>query len=406
MLVPSISNETNQLQCVLLGVADQSGPPPKYEETYDPKSRLHIAKGTYPEEQDLIDQLDLMQTALKKHGVEVLRPQIVHNCNQIFSRDIAFVVEDRLFISNILPARDKEIDAIQHILEQIPKDKIRKIPEDVHVEGGDVIVHNEFLFVGFYDQPDYADYVTARTNAKALSYISAQFPQKKVIGFELNKSNDDPFANTLHLDCCFQPFGNELAIVYPEGFMHREDVKWIENHFGSENLFVTDNTKHSYHPGRSGSVTFKSEKGPHLAYFGEIHPAIIKNLDCKDKNIFGFEIFLKNIPEPNKKLRQSKKSFQASDYQKSERDFAFVIDKIFKIGALEKIIREVDENLIQSVSTFDVFEGENKGLKVAEVELDSETQDYDLPVWLGKEVSYESKYYNAALITNPFKNWE
>lgn len=54
----------------------------------------------------------------------------------------------------------------------------------------------------------------------------------------------------------------------------------------------------------------------------------------------------------------------------------------------------------------DVFEGENKGLKVAEVELDSETQDYDLPVWLGKEVSYESKYYNAALITNPFKNWE
>ena len=82
-------------------------------------------------------------------------------------------------------------------------------------------------------------------------------------------------------------------------------------------------------------------------------------MDCKDKNIFGFEIFLKNIPEPNEKFRQSKKRFQASDYQKSERDFAFVIDKIFKIGSLEKIIREVDENLIQNVSTFDVYEGEN-----------------------------------------------
>ena len=124
-------------------------------------------------------------------------------------------------------------------------------------------------------------------------------------------------------------------------------------------LFVNDNTKHSYHPGRSGSVTFKSEKGPHLAYFGEIHPAITKNLDYKDKNIFGFEIFLKNIPEPNKKLRENKKSFHPSDYQKSERDFAFVIDKIFKIGTLEKIIREVDENLIQNVSTFDIYEGEN-----------------------------------------------
>jgi len=133
----------------------------------------------------------------------------------------------------------------------------------------------------------------------------------------------------------------------------------IELGIEEKNLFVSDNTKPSYHPGRSGSVTFKSEKGSHLAYFGEIHPAIIKNLDCKDKNIFGFEIFLKNINEPNKKLRQSKKSFQTSDYQKSERDFAFVIDKIFKIGTLEKIIREVDESLIQNVSTFDIYEGEN-----------------------------------------------
>ena len=126
-----------------------------------------------------------------------------------------------------------------------------------------------------------------------------------------------------------------------------------------KNLFVTDNTKHSYHPGRSGSVSLKSEKGPHLAYFGEIHPAITKNLDFKDKNIFGFEIFLKNIPEPNKKIRQIKKSFQVFDYQKSERDFAFVIDKIFKIGTLEKIIKEVDGDLIQKVATFDVYEGEN-----------------------------------------------
>ena len=133
----------------------------------------------------------------------------------------------------------------------------------------------------------------------------------------------------------------------------------VELGIEEKNLFVTDNTKQSYHPGRSGSVTLKSEKGPHLAYFGEIHPAIIKNLDFKDKNIFGFEIFLKNIPEPNKKVRQIKKSFQTSDYQKSERDFAFVIDKIFKIGILEKIIKEVDNDLIQKVSTFDIYEGEN-----------------------------------------------
>ena len=133
----------------------------------------------------------------------------------------------------------------------------------------------------------------------------------------------------------------------------------IELGLPEQKLFVSDNTQESYHPGRSGSVTLSSEKGPLLAYFGEIHPAIIKRLDFKEPNIYGLEIFLKNIPEPNRKIRESKKSFQTSDFQKSERDFAFVIDKIFKIGALERIIKEIDETIIQNVTTFDVYEGEN-----------------------------------------------
>jgi phenylalanyl-tRNA synthetase beta chain len=133
----------------------------------------------------------------------------------------------------------------------------------------------------------------------------------------------------------------------------------IELGLDEENLFVSDLTKTSYHPGRSGSITLKSEKGPHLAYFGELHPAIIKQLDFKDKNIYGFEIFLKNIPQPNKKARQSKSNYKVSDFQKSERDFAFVIDKSFKIGSLEKLIKTVDTNIIQKVSTFDVYEGDN-----------------------------------------------
>ena len=124
-------------------------------------------------------------------------------------------------------------------------------------------------------------------------------------------------------------------------------------------MFVSDLTKASYHPGRSGSITLNSEKGPHLAYFGELHPAIVKKLDFKDSNIFGFEIFLKNVPKPNKKVRHIKSNYNVSDFQKSERDFAFVIDNSFKIGLLERLIKSVDENIIQKVSTFDVYEGEN-----------------------------------------------
>ena len=133
----------------------------------------------------------------------------------------------------------------------------------------------------------------------------------------------------------------------------------VELGLDEKNLFISDATTASYHPGRSGSITLKSDKGPHLAYFGELHPAIIKELDFKDKNIFGFEIYLKNIPQPNKKLRLTKTNYNVSDFQKSERDFAFVIDKSFKIGLLEKLIKSVDENIIQKVSTFDIYEGEN-----------------------------------------------
>ena len=79
-------------------------------------------------------------------------------------------------------------------------------------------------------------------------------------------------------------------------------------------------------------------------------------------------------------MRQSKKNFQASDFQKSERDFAFVIDKIFKIGILEKIIKEIDENLIQKVTTFDVYEGENipKGKKSVAINVTLQALDKTL----------------------------
>jgi len=154
----------------------------------------------------------------------------------------------------------------------------------------------------------------------------------------------------------------------------------VELGVDEKNLFISDVTKSSYHPGRSGSINLRSDKGPHLAYFGELHPAIVKKLDFKDKNIFGFEIFLKNIPEPNKKVRQTKVNYIASDFQKSERDFAFVIEKSFKVGLLERLIKKVDENIIQKVHTFDVFEGENipKGKKSVAINVTLQALDKTL----------------------------
>lgn len=53
----------------------------------------------------------------------------------------------------------------------------------------------------------------------------------------------------------------------------------------------------------------------------------------------------------------------------------------------------------------DVFAGENEGLIVAELELDSADEAYNLPDWIGKEVTEEPRYYNICLVTHPYKNW-
>ncbi len=133
----------------------------------------------------------------------------------------------------------------------------------------------------------------------------------------------------------------------------------IELGIEENDLHISSKTQDYFNPGRSGSVNFKSENGPRLAFFGEIHPGIVSNIDLKEKNICGFEIFLKNIPEPQKKYRLSKKNYFVSEYQKSERDFAFVIDKNYKAGEVEKLISDVDKELIKKVVIFDVFEGGN-----------------------------------------------
>jgi len=133
----------------------------------------------------------------------------------------------------------------------------------------------------------------------------------------------------------------------------------IELGIQEEDLIISNKTLDYYNPGRAGSINLKSTGGPQLAFFGEIHPGIVSYMDLKEKNVCGFEIFLRNIPEPEKKYRLAKRNYSVSEFQKSERDFAFVIDKNYKAGEIEKIIREVDKNLIKKVLIFDVFEGGN-----------------------------------------------
>jgi N-dimethylarginine dimethylaminohydrolase len=236
----NIQNETSRLRSVVLGIAISNGPIPAPHACYDPKSRLHVLNGTYPKESDMVKELDEVAKVFEKYNVEVYRPKVIENYNQIFARDICFVIEDKIFLANILPDREREVDAIDHVWSQVEKSNRIRLPEDCHIEGGDVMLWNEYIFIGTYLGSDYANFITARTNMAAINALKTYFPHKKIKYFNLRKSNTDPFNNALHLDCCFQPVGKDKAIIHKNGFLDEEDYKWLLNFFGKNNVFEID----------------------------------------------------------------------------------------------------------------------------------------------------------------------
>lgn len=236
-MILHVSDETSRLKAVILGTALSNGPTPTTDEAYDPKSLEHIKAGTYPVEADMIKEMEAFNEVFKKYNVTVYRPEIINDYNQIFSRDIGFVIDDVFIKANILPDRERELDAIQYVIDQMDAKKVVRPPEEVHIEGGDVMLWNNYIFIGTYKGDDYKDFITARTNMQGVQYIKNLFPNKIVKEFDLVKSRIEPRENALHLDCCFQPVGKNKGIIHKEGFRSEADYQYLVDLFGMENLF-------------------------------------------------------------------------------------------------------------------------------------------------------------------------
>lgn len=237
MLQLNVKNETSRLRAVILGTAVSNGPTPEPHEAYDPKSLEHILKGTYPTEENMVKEMEALNDVFLKYNVQVFRPEIIENYNQIFSRDIGFVIDDYFIKANILPDRERELDAIQYVIDRIDPAKVVRPPEEVHIEGGDVMLWDDHIFIGTYKGSDYKDYITARTNMHGVNFIKEMFPNKIVKEFDLVKSRIEPRDNALHLDCCFQPVGKDKGVIYKSGFREEADYLYLVNLFGKENLF-------------------------------------------------------------------------------------------------------------------------------------------------------------------------
>jgi phenylalanyl-tRNA synthetase beta chain len=123
------------------------------------------------------------------------------------------------------------------------------------------------------------------------------------------------------------------------------------------NLRITKDAPKWYHPGRSGVLRLGKDA---LGIFGEIHPKILKAMDVKGP-VVAFEVFFGNIPAAKPKKTTAKPKLTVSEYQSSNRDFAFIIDQSVAVDDILRAVRGVDKNLVESVALFDVYQG--KGIE-------------------------------------------
>ena len=233
----NIKNETGRLRSVVLGQPNSMGGVPTLEESYDAKSYYTIEHNMYPKEADIISEMNAFEAVLKKYDVQVFRPDIIKDYNQVFARDVAFVIDDKMIISNVIADRADEQEAYKKVFEEVAWRKIINLPETAHIEGGDVIVWNDFLFIGTCFSEDYRSYKTARTNEYAIEILKEYFPKKRIIDLELKKNDKEPYKGILHLDCTFNPIGTDKCIIYKNGFVDESDYNLIIDIFGEENCF-------------------------------------------------------------------------------------------------------------------------------------------------------------------------
>lgn len=231
-----VNDETSLLKSLVFGIPNDFGGTPKLYEAYDPKSKRHILSNTFPNQDSITSEMNAVLRVFEKYDITVFRPNNIEGLNQIFARDIGIVIEDKFIVPNIIEDRKEEIRALQPIIDKIESDVVYA-PEGTRMEGGDVMPVGNFLFIGYSEEPDFSSYKVSRTNKEALSFFSELFPNKNVKGFQLNKSDEEPEYNALHLDCCFQPVGDGKAVIFKEGFKVQDQADWLIDFYGKENMF-------------------------------------------------------------------------------------------------------------------------------------------------------------------------
>ena len=141
-------------------------------------------------------------------------------------------------------------------------------------------------------------------------------------------------------------------------FDAKADVISVLDEIGivTDRLQISIDTPAYFHPGRSGAF----QQGPKntLAYFGEVHPRVLKALGIAVP-VAAFEILLDNLPKPKRKKDAARAHLTLSAYQKVTRDLAFLVDDDVTAAKVAAAASNAEKQLITETQVFDVFTGGN-----------------------------------------------
>lgn len=159
---------------------------------------------------------------LKKYNVKILMTTLNKDAKyQMFTRDPLVVIKDKVLINYMKEeVRQIELPTYQDILNNIDPSKKIYLDKNTILEGGDIIIHNDIIFVGQNGN---------RTNKKGLEYLKRVFKDDYKI-IKLDMINPSPYIPFVHLDCIFNPISINTAIVYKEG-LTKESQNIIESLF-------------------------------------------------------------------------------------------------------------------------------------------------------------------------------
>lgn len=203
-------NETDPLKKVVLGRTKG------YRKVDDYIQQVNeTQKSGLPSEEKLSGEFTVLADLLESHGVQVLRPDYVGKFvyDQLTPRDIGVTIGEKFVICNMAKSsrRYEAAGIFKHILSMYGPEPVILIPPDpdVLLEGGDIIVDKEHIFVG----------LTQRTNQKAVAFLKEAFePEFKVVSVPCKSFSGEN--EVLHLDCVFNPVGSNHALIYPSGLQY------------------------------------------------------------------------------------------------------------------------------------------------------------------------------------------